>query len=172
MTIGFSRNKNDMIFSVILQKYMKRNYSHCFIEFDTSSHLGDNAIYHSSLSSGIGYMSKAIFEDINVIVKYYTISMEDHVYDNIKRQLFSVCGKKYGLMQNVGIFLTNLLSAFLIKIKNPFTKGENCSEMVFRHCLSIIYPSLLDKYDPETVTPSDIQDIMENITKNQILKGI
>jgi len=163
ITIGFSKNSDNKIFSVGLQEYMNRDYSHCFIKFNTKHHLGDNAIYHSSLSAGIGYMSQTIFEEDNTIVMLYELEVSEEVYKEIKQALFKVCGRKYGLMQNLGILTVDLLRNIGIKAKNPFVKGENCSEMVYRHVLMSLFPE--HKYDPDTITPSEVEDILNKVAK-------
>lgn len=163
VTIGFSRNSHNKIFSVGLQDYMDTNYSHCFVKYHTKSHLGDDAIYHSSLSAGVGYMSQTIFEEDNTIVMMYELEVSDEVYKRIREALFKVCGRKYGLMQNVGILIVDLLRSRGIKIKNPFVKGENCSEMVYRHVLMELFPE--HKYDPDTITPREVEDILNKVAK-------
>ena len=163
VTIGFSKNADDKIFSIGLQSYMDRDYSHCFVKYHTKHHLGDDAIYHSSLSAGVGYMSQTIFEEDNTIVMLYELEVSDEVYKEIKEALFKVCGRKYGLMQNLGILIVDLLRGIGIKAKNPFVKGENCSEMVYRHVLANLFPE--HKYDPDTITPSEVEDILNKVAK-------
>lgn len=168
LKIGFSKSKSDAIFSVLLQKYMNRNYSHVFVLYNTEKLMGDDSIYHSSLSSGIGFMSKSIFQEDNEIVQMYEIQISDEVYFEIRKQLFSVCGRKYGFLQNIGIAIVDLLGNIGIRIKNPFVKDQNCSELLFRHVISVAYPEYKNDYDPNTVTPADIEFILEDIeiTKN------
>ena len=161
--IGFSRNAEGKIFSRLLQDYMNKPYSHCFIEYKTKAHLGDDAIYHSSLSAGIGYASKTVFEEQNEIVGMYEVEVCDETYARIREELFKVCGRKYGLMQNLGIFAVDMLRNIGIKVKNPFVKDENCSEMVYRHALKVIKPEL--EYDPDTISPKEIEDILKLIGK-------
>lgn len=163
VTIGFSKNADNKIFSVGLQEYMNRDYSHCFVKYHTKQHLGDDAIYHSSLSAGVGYMSQTIFEEDNKIVMLFELEVTDEVYKEIKEALFKVCGRKYGMMQNIGIVIVNLLKNNGIKIKNPFDKGENCSEMVYRHVLMELFPE--HKYDPDTITPREVEDILNIVAK-------
>ena len=158
ITIGFSKNSDNKIFSVGLQDYMGKGYSHCFVKYYTKKHLGDDAIYHSSLSAGVGYMSQTIFEETNTIVMMYEIEVSDEAYKAIREALFKVCGRKYGMMQNIGILLVDTLRKLGIKAKNPFVKGENCSEMVYRHILSVLYPEF--EYDPDTISPKDVEDIL------------
>ena len=163
LKIGFSKNKNDAIFSVLLQKWMKKEYSHCFIQYDVKRIFGDNAIYHSSLSSGIGYASKLVFEEANIIVAMYELEMSDEIYEQVRKELFKVCGRKYGMIQNIGIYFVDMLRKNGINVANPFTKDENCSEMVYRHALKVIDPTL--DFDPNMITPKEIEEILKKIAK-------
>jgi len=163
LRIGFSKNAEGKVFSVILQKYMNRDYSHTFIEYDTVKHMGDYAIYHSSLSSGVGFANKTIFEEHNEIVAMYEIELCEESYDLVRRNLFGVCGRKYGLMQNLGVAVVDLLKKIGIKIANPFKKNENCSELVFRHAIAKVHPQLLDIYDPDSIKPSDVEELLKAI---------
>lgn len=161
LKIGFSRNRHDRIFSVILQKYMNRDYSHVFVEYETEDKLGDNAIYHSSLSSGVGFMSRSVFEEDNIVTHMYEIELSEELYIKVRKELFSVCGKKYGLLQNIGIAIVDSFRYFGIKVNNPFINGQNCSELLYRHFINVVYPEY--KYDPDIISPKDIEDIMKQV---------
>ena len=50
-----------------------------------------------------------------------------------------------------------------VKVKNPWRKDQNCSELVFRHVICVAYPEFSKKYDPDTISPRDIEDIVKNI---------
>ncbi len=158
--VGFSKNRHDAIFSIGLQKYMKTTYSHTFVEFDTKDSLGDDSIYHSSLSTGIGYMSKSNFEKDNEIMYTFELELSDEIYDDIRRSLFSVCGQKYGLSQNIGILIVDLCKKCGIIIGNPFPSSENCSEMLYRHVILEAYSEYKGEFDPNTITPLDIFNIV------------
>lgn len=164
LKIGFSKSNNDKIFSVILQKYLGTNYSHTFIMYDTSKHMGDDSIYHSSIGSGVGFFAKHIFEEKNKIVLIYEIEIADEVYNKIRQELFYNCGRKYGLMQNLGIAIVDFAREVLgVKIGNPFRENQNCSELVYRDVIQIAFPELSKKYDPDTISPRDIEDIMKQV---------
>ena len=164
LRIGFSRSNDDKIFSVILQKYLKTNYSHTFVMYDTAKHMGDDSIYHSSFGSGVGFFAKHVFEEQNEIVLIYEIEVSDEVYNKIRQELFYNCGMKYGFMQNIGIAIVDFAKqVFGIKIQNPFRKDQNCSELVHRHVISIAFPEIAKQYNPDTISPKDIEDIMKQV---------
>jgi hypothetical protein len=166
LRIGFSRNKHDKIASVILQRYLNTDISHTFVIYNTKPHMGDDSIYHSAMGSGVGFVAKHVFEEDNVIVRVYEIDIEEDVYIKIRKELFYNCGRKYGFWQNIGIAIVDFAKqVFGIKIRNPFRKDQNCSELIHRDVISIAFPEIAKQYDPDTISPKDIEDIMKKVGK-------
>jgi hypothetical protein len=162
--IGFSRSSDDKIFSVILQKYLKTDISHTFVVYNTKPHMGDDSIYHSSIGSGIGFVAKHVFEEENLIVRVYEIEVSDEIYSQIRKELFYNCGRKYGFWQNIGIAIVDFAKqVFKMKIQNPFRKDQNCSELVYREVVSIAFPELANEYNPDTISPKEVEDIMKQV---------
>jgi len=128
--------------------------------------MGDDSIYHSSMGSGIGFMAKHVFEEDNTIVMVYEIEVEDDVYSQIRKELFYNCGRKYGFWQNMGIVLVDFAKqVFKMKIQNPFRKDQNCSELVYRDVISIAFPEMAEEYNPDTISPKEVEDIMKKVGK-------
>ena len=164
LKIGFSRSADNEIFSVILQKYLGTDISHCFVMYDTKKHMGDDSIYHSAIGSGIGFYAKNVFEQENEIVRVYEIEVEDEIYIKIRQELFYNCGRKYGFWQNIGIAIVDFAKqVFGIKIQNPFRKDQNCSELIHRDVISIAFPEIAKEYDPDTISPKQVEDIMKKV---------
>lgn len=166
LKIGFSRSADDKIFSVILQKYQKTDISHTFVIYNTKEHMGDDSIYHSAVGSGVGFVAKHVFEEENLIVRVYEIEVEDEIYKQIRKELFYNCGRKYGFWQNIGIAIVDFAKqVFKMKIQNPFRKDQNCSELVYREAISIAFPELANEYNPDTISPKEVEDIMKKVGK-------
>ena len=164
LKVGFSRSADDKIFSVILQKYLNTDISHTFVMFDTVKHMGDDSIYQSSIGSGIGFTAKHVFEEENLIVRVYEVELEDEVYNKIRQELFYNCGRNYGFWQNIGIAIVDFAKqVFGIKIQNPFRKDQNCSELIHRDVISIAFPEIAKEYDPDTISPKQVEDIMKTV---------
>lgn len=155
--IHFTRNRKGKIFSRAIMWYDNVDFSHCAIEFDLKK-VGVEVIYHSSLDSGVNFYSKELFIEKNEIVDTYVLQLEDEDYNVMMKSLIQSCGVKYALMQNFGIVLVDLIRRLGFDIKNPWKKGYNCSELVYRHVLREKYP--LEIYDPELIKPSEIKDIL------------
>ncbi len=158
--IGFSRNKNNKIGSVIIQKVLGKNYSHTFFEFDTRHIFDDSTIFHSSMSSGVSYWSNYKFEQENTKTDMYEIEMDESVYRELRTELHKHSGTSYAFMQNLGIIIVDFLQDVGINISNPLRDGENCSELVFLALLKI-HPELSEQYKKNTIRPDHIQDILE-----------
>lgn len=166
LKIGFSRSADNRIFSVILQKYLNTDISHCFVMYDTANHMGDDSIYHSSIGSGIGFVAKHVFEEENLIVRVYEIELEDEVYNKVRQELFYNCGRKYGFWQNIGIAIVDFAKqVFGVKIKNPLREDQNCSELIHRDVIQIAFPEIAKEYDPDTISPKQVEDIMKKVGK-------
>ena len=166
LKVGFSRSIDNKVFSVVLQKYLGTDYSHTFVMYDTARHMGDDSVYHSSIGTGIGFFAKHVFEEENLIVRVYEIEVDDEVYNKIRQELFYNCGRKYGLMQNLGIAIVDFAKqVFNIKIQNPFRKDQNCSELIHRDVIQIAFPEIAKEYDPDTISPKQVEDIMKKVGK-------
>lgn len=158
--IGFSRNKDNKIGSLVIQKVLGKNYSHTFFEFDTRHIFDDTTIFHSSMSSGVSYWSNYKFEQENIKTDMYEIEMDDEIYKDLRKELHKHSGTGYAFMQNLGIIMVDLLQDLGINITNPFRKGENCSELVFLALLKA-HPELSAQYKKNTIRPDHIQAILE-----------
>lgn len=165
LTIGFSRNRQGKIFSRILQWYLKTDISHCYIKYETDELIGDNAIYQSIFGKGIGYMSEQVFLKDNIQVREYQIELSEEMYCKVRKDLFLQCGKDYGFMQNIGIFIVDSVRRILkLNIKNPFKGGQNCSELILRHLLKEAYPKETEGLEPNTVSPKQIEEVVKSIS--------
>jgi hypothetical protein len=165
--IGLSRTHKGKIGSVLLQKYMGTPYSHTFFEFDTQRLFGDTTIFHSAMSSGVSYWSNTNFEKINYKTHLYEIEIEDDTYRKIRAKLHRHAGDQYAFLQNIGILFFDFFKNLGISIKNPFRKNENCSELIFI-ALVELHPELKEQYDPNTIRPDHIHDILEKYNYKRI----
>lgn len=159
--IGFSKSKKKFpILSWLIRWYLKREYSHTYMEIDHKRLFGVNTIYHSAGKVGVTYFSKPVFLEKNKEVALYEWSLPDTLYREIRTETHKELGKSYGTMQNIGIALVDLyIELFKRKVKNPFRKGSNCSEAIFRALLKQ-FPELSKKYNPNTIKPSHIEEIL------------
>ena len=158
LKIGFSGNNK--IGSRVLKWYMKKDYAHTFVQYDTKHHMGDDSIYHSSMASGVGFYANERFEEDNTKVLMYELEINDEIYIEIRKRLFTECGRKYAHLQNIGILIGDFLKGLGCSFDNPFREGLNCSELVFL-ALCMLHPELDIDYDRNTIRPDHIQDILD-----------
>lgn len=159
--IHLTKNKRGAIFSKAIMWYDNSEFSHCAIEFRLDK-LQEDVIYHSSLDSGVNFYSKLLFTEKNTIIHTYELEVEDHIYNIMMKHLVQSCGKKYAVFQNIGILFVDFAKKMGITIDNPWKFGYNCSELVYRHVILNNY-SNIDWYDPETIKPSEVKDILDKL---------
>lgn len=157
--IHFSRStKKFNHFSRMLQWYEGLPISHVAVELPTSKGLGQNFVLHSTVGSGVSLISKKRFLEDNEVMESYTIKLEIEEYKKIRNAMLDDCGEEYAMMQNIGIFLIDVARRLGIISKNPFKKGQNCSELVYRHIISNRYQNF--NIDPDLIKPSKIREIL------------
>jgi hypothetical protein len=157
--IGFSRNAQNKWGSMLLQKYMRKEYSHTFFEFDTTRIFDDNTILHSSMSNGVGYWANKRFEKDNTKTHLFKIEVSDEQYRSLRAKLHGYCGEKYAFIQNLGIIAVDILQNMGLEVSNPFRDGENCSELVFAALIDM-FPELSKSYSKNTIRPDHIEHIL------------
>lgn len=167
--IGFSRNRYNKLGSKALQWYMGREYSHTFIEYDTSKNIDDNTIFHSSMSTGVSYWSNLNFEKSNIKTHLYKIEVSNELFFQLRKKTHIHAGDHYGYLQNIGIVIVDFFKNLGINIENPFRTNENCSELVFLFLVEM-YPELKEKYNKDTIRPDHIQEILEDKGYKNILE--
>lgn len=157
--IGFSKSSlKAPILSWLIRLYENTPFSHTYLEFDTKKIFEDDTIFQSSKGM-VNYMSKKFFLSENDIVEEFEFEIPLEVYMEMRVELHASAGIKYAFMQNIGILYTDFMRLFGKRVKNPWKKGYNCSELVYKHVIRYLYPDF--KYDPETVTPKDVYNMLK-----------
>lgn len=151
--IGFSKPKNRIfpIFSYFIKWFLKTEYSHVFVQFDSES-LGTSLIYES-VGEGVRFISFDLWKEKAEITDIFEIEVDTDIYKEIMRFCINNSGKEYGFSQNIGVFL-----AYLTKLShNPFNKNQNCSETTAK-IINII--KKIFNSDINLVTPRDIYEVL------------
>jgi len=158
LKLHFTRNKDGKIFSRLLQWYENLPISHVAVQLQTSKALGQNFVLHSVMGHGVSLISKDRFLKDNEIMETYTLELEVNEYKSIRNAMLADCGEDYAMMQNIGIFIVDMLRKINIMSDNPFKDGQNCSELVYRHLIPEEYKS--DNISPDLIKPSQIRSIL------------
>jgi len=159
ITINFTRNIDGKIFSRLLQWYEGMPISHVSIELDTTKGLGQPFVVHSVISKGVSLIPMTRFLEDNEIMESYKVELSDEEYKDIRNELLDNCGIQYAYWQNVGILMVDVLKKLGYKGKNPFTKGQNCSELLYKHLISKLYDLPID-YKSDLIKPSQLRTIL------------
>jgi len=166
--IGFSRNRQNGIASIALQKYMRKPYSHVFFELDHKNLFDCNTIFHSSMSSGVSYWSDINFDKSNIKTHLYEVEASEEDYKLLRTILHKHAGDHYAFWQNIGVIFVDFCKELGLNVKNPFRDNENCSELVFM-ALVYLHPELKDLYKPNSIRPDHIEEIMEKYNYKNVL---
>lgn len=115
--------------------------------------------YFQASGTQVNYEHEKFFDQKHEIVKKYTIEVYEHIDIAIKKACYQEAGNKYGIMQNLGIFLTDIYyNVFHGNTKNPWTKGRNCSEIMYANWAKVLIPDLT--YDENKIKPHEIEEII------------
>lgn len=154
--IGFSRSRGKYApIGWLIRKILRTKYSHVYIRIDNRSLFDIDTVYHSSGKSGVSYYAEPVFHKYSKTVTEFAVPLKKHIYHKLRKDCHQSLGLKYAFMQNLGI----LLKMVGLATKNPWKQGMNCSEAVYK-ALCLADSSLIGKYDPDLVTPKDIEEIL------------
>ena len=152
--IVFTKSKKKFpIFSRLIMWWTKKPYSHVAREVVRRDW---GAGYYQASEGNVNYEHESVFHTKHEIIKAYSLDVDPDLEMSIRKACWEDCGKKYGFMQNVGIFLVDL---GLFK-DNPWKEGRNCSELIFIKVFDKMIPGL--DYNPDTIKPHHIEDIILN----------
>jgi len=163
--IGFSKSKKNLaLFSWAVRVYQRTKFSHIYIILETPF-LGSDTVTHASEGKVLS-MSDYQFNKRHEVIEEILIEVSEENYNEMLLELHKVSGDDYGVMQNIGILLVDLLNSLNIKIKNPWQQGWNCSEFV---CVMLqkCKPELVENIDPQTVTPKQLYNLLKKEDKNE-----
>jgi|GEM_PF-2580931 len=115
--------------------------------------------YYQANEGKVNYEYEKFFLKKHKIVKKYIIHVPKELDIEVKKACYQEAGNSYALMQNLGIVILDIVSFFTgNKLKNPWKKGKNCSEIVYEKVLKKLFLEL--NYNPDTIKPHHIEDIL------------
>lgn len=166
LTIVFTKSKKKVAFlSKAIMLWTNKPYSHVARKFKIR--LSDKASYYQASEGKVNYEIEDIFDTKHEIVKEYTLSVPDEIYREIGKSCWEDAGKKYGTMQNVGIFITDIAAFLGIKMDNPFKGGRNCSELIYVDAIQKLCDCT--EYAPDKIKPHEVEDIINKHLKHLIV---
>jgi len=154
--IGFTKSKKKIpIGSVLIRLWTGREYSHVAKEVLRQDW---GRAYYQASEGKVNYEHESVFTKKHQAVKSYILEVDRSVEMAIREACWKECGGNYGVMQNLGIALVDVLRVVGIKIANPWKQGRNCSELLYLNVLKAIDNTL--DVDPDTVKPHHIEDML------------
>jgi len=116
-------------------------------------------MYYQASEGKVNYEHESIFSKKHEIIYKFSIKVPEEFEKSVGLRCLQQAGQPYATKQNIGIILVDALSLIGIKIKNPWKKGVNCSELIYKEVLKPMYPEL--SYNPDTIKPHHIKEILE-----------
>lgn len=164
LIVGFSRSKLKFpIGSWLIRLYQLTPYSHIYIRIPTDKFPSDIIIHASE--GKVQRMSETQFNKRHEVIKEFTLYVDDATYIQCINEMHEISGDDYNLLQNLGLFIVDIMSFLGKTISNPWKTGWNCSEFVY-YILSKIYPNKFYLKDANTVTPKQINRILKTLEFN------
>jgi hypothetical protein len=154
------------LFSWLVRLFTWRKYSHVALEVTIPKF---NPMIYQASQSMTHLMSEEIFKKRHTIVKTHELLVPTNLYHNMITNMSNQLGQPYAMLQNIGIGLAIILSWIGIKIKNPWSGGLNCSELIYTELLVPMLGKEATK-DPQLVTPDEIDEIVEEKCQKNLLK--
>ena len=164
LEIVFTRSKKKVSFiSKAIMWYMGTKYSHVA----RRAYIGKNMreMFYQSSERKVNYEYKDVFHKKHHIVAEYNIEIEDDLYGEVADMCLTQAGAVYATMQNLGIVWVDFCAKFGKKVKNPWKKGRNCSELIYIAVLQKLIPNLDEKYNADTIKPHQIEEIINTYFK-------
>jgi hypothetical protein len=153
ISIGFSRNKSYLaIGSLLIQLWQRARFSHTYVKFTTPY----GVLVFQASKGIVNIMREDTFLLQNVIVQEIVTPVSAATFSRIKSLLFEFAGRPYAFLQTfLGIPFVGVCKFLGIKVKNPWSNGLNCSELVANILIEAQIAQNLD-FDLNTVTPLDV----------------
>lgn len=144
--VVFTKSKKKLpIGSWLIRLWTWKPYSHVAYRF-----WGKNVngyLYYQANDGKVNIEHHDWFVKKHEIVNTHEMVISSEEFKELTKRSYRYLGQNYGILQNLGIALIDVLKLFKIYKKNPFIKGVNCSE--------IIYNVLLYKYDKKKLYEKD-----------------
>lgn len=163
VSVVFTKSKKRFpIFGWLIRLWTWKPYSHVALEVDMG--WAGGKMYFQASEGKVNYEFETHFFKENEIVKKYEIQVPEDVYKDLAKERIRTAGENYGFLQNLGIAYVDVARIFGFNPKNPWKKGKNCSELIYKSVLKPLYPYL--DFDSQLIKPHHIEKIIKNIENN------
>lgn len=157
LDIVFTKSKKRFpIASWIIMLWTGKNYSHVA----RGSSIKEFGTWYFQSSEGkVNYENEVFFLKKHEIVCRYKLQVPSELDIQMKKECFKEAGNSYGVLQNLGIAITDIYRRVMNKeALNPWVRGRICSEILYITCFKTLIPTL--QYDENKIKPGHIEDII------------
>lgn len=146
--IGCSRNKYDKIGSVLIQKKLRKPYSHVYARWYLAEQ--ERTIVFHAANGMVHQIELNNFLNDNIIVEEFSIDLSKEQFRKFSQKCIDLCAVAYSNLELLQIFLSDITGG---KIKFTDQKGYICSELVAELLEDLGYTFEKPKH---LLTPKDI----------------
>jgi len=118
----------------------------------------DKDVYFHANETKVNWEYETHFLKKNKIVTSVVFPVTEKQYKDFNKASWEQVGDCYGALQNLGIVYVDIMNLFGKKVDNPWKKGQNCSELIYRTILIPLHPEL--SLNPDTIKPHHIERIL------------
>jgi len=171
LIVGVSRSKKKFaIASWAIRAYQCTKFSHIYLKRFTRV-FTTPIIIHAS-EGLVQRMSGPQFDKKHFPIREFKITVSDEKYVELRDMMHFYSGDNYSIIQNVGILWVDLVRAITGKrVSNPWQKGWNCSEFVMSILIQV-FPEKFKDFDPNTVTPKEIYNILLELVEEGLVEAL
>ena len=116
--------------------------------------------YFQASEGRVNYEFEDFFNQKHKIIKTYTLEVSTDIDRYIKHQCYVEAGNSYSTLQNLGMFISGLLSFFGIRSKPLWKEGRNCSELIYRCVIMSMFGDL--GFNSDNIYPHQIELIIQD----------
>lgn len=158
LELVFTKSKKKLpLGSWLIRLWTWKPYSHVARKLSIS--FLDKPVYFQSNETKVNWEYEDHFFKDHEVVRSYEVEISREQLGQLNKTCWEQVGVKYGFLQNLGIAYVDFMNLFGIKVKNPFTSGMNCSEVIYRNAIIPIYGD--HGYNPNSIKPHQIEEIIK-----------
>lgn len=158
--IVFTKSRKFLpVFSWLVRLWTWKPYSHVALKFNPYDL--DKPVYFQSNEGKVNFEYECHFLKEHQIVRSIEISLTIEQYRKLLKATWEQAGSNYGLLQNLGIVLVDILRLLGITATNPWKQGRNCSELIYELIVKNIYGD--QSYRVDLVKPHHIERILKEL---------
>lgn len=157
ITIGFSKPKKPNPVSWLIMRVNRTPFSHTYVKINSSSL--DRDLIYQARGTQVNFIGLKRFDSSAIVVKEFDLEVTQEQKTLILQFCVDNAGVPYGVMQLVGMLYVMFMRTFKRKVRNPWTSGMVCVEVIV---LLIKLLNIPIDADPDTADLNDVNSAIES----------